>query len=135
MLETENELESLGEFEDEFESELEDESEGEEEYESEWESELEGEGEDEYEGEYEDEEPTPVGRLLAALPLIVRVAAVLLILTFVGLDGFKDAGVLDASEIIKDFCFLTQRRMRGDRFARQRNRSGGAQMFGKNESQ
>ncbi|MGB6356488.1 MAG: hypothetical protein WBF21_21140 [Steroidobacteraceae bacterium] len=55
MLESELELEGLGEFEDEFESELEDESEDEYESELETEDEYEDELEDEYEGEYEDE--------------------------------------------------------------------------------
>jgi len=69
MLETEMELESLGEFADVFESELEDEledeveSELEGEYEDELESELEAEGEDEFESEYEFEGPNPVSRV------------------------------------------------------------------------
>jgi Mce-associated membrane protein len=54
--------------------------------------------EGEYEGEYEDDDeyyeddgeyqPSTLERLLAALPLIAKVAAVLLILAFVGLSAF-----------------------------------------------
>jgi len=55
MLESELELEGLGEFEDEFEAELEEEYESELESELEEEDELEAEDEYEYEGEYEDE--------------------------------------------------------------------------------
>src|SRR5579862_1932932 len=56
------------------------------------------------------------------------------ILAFFGLDGFKDAGVFDTRKVIEDLGLLTEGSVRSDRFAGERNRTGGAQVLRKNEA-
>ena len=49
------------------------------------------------------------------------------------LDCLEDAGMLYPGKIVEDLGLLAQRSVSGDRFARNRNRSRGSQVLGKNE--
>ncbi len=52
-----------------------------------------------------------------------------------GFDGFEDAGVLYAGEVVENLRFLAERRVRRHRFAGQRNRARSPQVFGEHKAQ